>query len=147
MGVRIKSNGIYRRHINPAVYHNAFVGGDIDNPSNHSAAICIVLIFSKFTFEKQRKLIYDRSVHGFSFTNNKPAAHDFVSGSASGFHTKIVRLRHMSGIGYTDSGNASRSDIFHGFMCFGQIEGYSSPLLHGAPSGVHHIDSAKTCTI
>ena len=112
VSVRVKGDGIYQRHIDFAIYHNALVCGDADDLANHAAAIFTVLIFNKLTFETQWKLIDNRGVHGFGFTGGQPAACKLVCGPVSRLQTEIIRLDQVGGICDTDGESAQCLDIF-----------------------------------
>ena len=48
----------------------------------------------------------------------------------------------MGGIGDMDDKALALLDVFHGLVGFGQVEGHAVAVEHGAPRGVHHINSA-----
>ena len=77
--VRVKSNGVYQRHINFTVHHYTFIRCDIDNLSDHAAAIFAALVFHKFAFQTQREFVDDRGVNRFRFVGGKTAACELVS--------------------------------------------------------------------
>ena len=140
--VRVKSNGVYQRHINFTVHHYMLIRCDIDNLSDHAAAIFAALVFHKFAFQTQREFVDDRGVNRFRFVGGKTAACKLVRHPVSGFNTEVVRFYQVSSICNAYGESAVCFDVLYGFVGFGQIEGYHISSLHGSPGGVHDIDAA-----
>ena len=140
--VGVKGNGVHQGHVNFAVHHYTLIRRDIDDLSDHAAAVFAALVLHEFTFQTQWEFVDDRGVNRFRFAGGKPTACKLVRDSVSGFNTKVVRFRYVSNIRNTYGESAACFDVLYGFMRFGQIESHHISFLHGSPSGIHDIDAA-----
>lgn len=93
VGVRVKSNGVYQRHINFTVHHYTRIRCDIDNLSDHTAAVFAALVFHEFAFQTQREFIDDRGINRFRFAGGKTAVRKLIRHPVSGFDTKVVHIQ------------------------------------------------------
>ena len=90
VGIRIKGDGVDQRHVKLAVDHDAAVRGDIDDLSDHTAAVFARLILDEFALEAQRKLVNDRCIHGFGLACGKAAFCELVGCVVAGGNAEIV---------------------------------------------------------
>ena len=111
VSVRVKSNGIYQRHINFTVHHHTLIRCDIDNLSDHAAAIFVALVFNEFALQTDGKFVDNWCIYGFGFAGSQTAAFKLVRHPVPGFNTEVVRFNHVCSICNTHSESTTGFDI------------------------------------
>lgn len=107
VGILVKGDGIDLLHVDLAVGHHSFVGGDVHHPADRTDAMLAAFIAEVLTFEAERKLADDRCVHRLG-THCRQAAFLKLAGFVfRRDHAEIVGLCHMGGVCHTDGKGAA----------------------------------------
>ena len=142
MSVWIKCNSIHQGHIKLSVHHYAFIGSNIHNSTDNATTVFSVLILDELTFQTKRELVDYRCIHFFGLAGSQATCSKFIRYSIAGFHTKVIRLRHMSSIRDADGKSTPSLNVFYSLMTLGKVESDSISFLHSSPCSVHNIDAA-----
>ena len=142
MGVRVKSDRFKGVNVHLAVFHICFLNRGAQYLSDNAQPGVSVLILHKLTFHSNWQFIDNRCIHQHGFFIAHTGFCEFIRLITAVDNAEPVRLGYVLRVCDMDDKALARLYVLNSGVCFSQVKRNDITADHGAPCGVHHIDSS-----